>query len=148
MPKKKELPRKRKRFLKKVFFFSSLIGIILILGVGILYYTYFFKSDKPEFSNPLPIKTVVQANQEDLFLKSLKNALEKEAIVYTKITREKDGSYNVVLEKGGVVTFGPQKDIMAQIASLQYILSHLTMEGKLFSQLDLRFEKPVIKLRE
>ena len=148
MPKKKELPRKRKRFLRKVLFFSSLLGLVLVVGVGILYYSYFVKGEKPTFSAPLPMRTVVQAKQEDSRLAELKQALEKYNLGYTTITKEKDGSYKVVLTKGGIVTFSSQKDIITQIASLQYILSHLTMEGKLFSQLDLRFEKPVIKLRE
>lgn len=148
MPKKKELPRKRKRFLKRVLFFSSLLGVVAIIGVGMLAYCYFFKEQKPSFSPQLTMKTVVQAKQEDAFQSQLKQALEKNNLEYSTITPEKDGTYKVVLTKGGIVTFSSQKDIITQIASLQYILSHLTMEGKLFSQLDLRFEKPVIKLRE
>jgi hypothetical protein len=37
------------------------------------------------------------------------------------------------------------KDINPQLASLQFILSRLTMEGKGFRSLDLRFDKPIIR---
>src|SRR5882762_8624122 len=104
MPKKKELPRKRKRFWKKVLFFSSLITVVFIVGAGVLYYHFFVKSSKPEFISPLSVKTVAQAKQEDTSLAMLKVALEKENIAYSSVTNAKDGSLKVVLEKGGEVT--------------------------------------------
>jgi hypothetical protein len=148
MPKKKELPRKRKRFFRKVLFLCLLAAIIVIVAIGTLYFKYYQKSQKPQFIRPISAKPVTNIDRENKQFIELKEELTTNDVAYTALTKEKDGSFKVVLEKGGEVTFSSQKDIMTQIASLQYILSHLTMEGKLFSQLDLRFEKPVIKLRE
>lgn len=148
MPKKKELPRKRKRFVKKVLFLSSLVALVVLIVGGFIFFKYYEKSQQLHEVTELSFKSVAQAKQEDIQLINLKKGLDKNNIAYTSIKRKTDGSLIVNLEKGGEVTFSSQKDIMSQIASLQYILPHLTMEGKLFSQLDLRFEKPVIKLRE
>lgn len=148
MSKKKELPRKRKRFVKKVLFLSSLIALVVLIVGGFIFFKYYEKSQQLQEVTELSFKSVAQAKQEDIQLINLKKGLDKNNIAYTSIKRKTDGSLIVNLEKGGEVTFSSQKDIMSQIASLQYILPHLTMEGKLFSQLDLRFEKPVIKLRE
>ena len=71
--------------------------------------------------------------------------LNKKQIAFTSIKKQ-DDSYIVTLQDNSKVTFSSQKDIMTQIASLQYILSHLTMEGRQFSSLDLRFDQPVIVL--
>ena len=146
MRQKKEFPRKRKRFVKKIVFLI-LIFIIVLLAAGSVSF-YYFEAKMQKFY-PVVSKTThpVQANQPDKTYTELQNGLNKDQIAYTSITSG-SGSYVVTLQDGGKVTFSSQKDIMSQIASLQYILSHLTMEGKLFSQLDLRFEKPVIKLRE
>ncbi|MGI8419483.1 MAG: hypothetical protein ACR2LN_02455 [Candidatus Levyibacteriota bacterium] len=147
MQKKKSLPRKRKRFFKKIFFISLSVLVVVILGSGGLYYVYLQKTSKLQIVIPLAAKPVMRSEQQDIAYTELQKDLQGENIAFSSITKEKDGSFKVTLQQGGVVTFSSQKDIMTQIASLQYILSHLTMEGKLFSQLDLRFEKPVIKLR-
>jgi hypothetical protein len=74
----------------------------------------------------------------------LEKLLKEQKISYTKISKAPDETYIITLndDEEALVTF--KKDIHQQISSLQFILSRLTMEGKQFTRLDLRFDKPVI----
>jgi len=145
MRKKQEFPRKRKRFVKKIVFLSLVLIILIIIAGGIAFYYFEAKMQKfyPAVSK---ITHIMQTNQSDATYTELQNGLNKDQIAYTSIQNAND-SYIVTLQEGGKVTFSSQKDIMIQIASLQYILSHLTMEGRQFSTLDLRFDQPVIVLK-
>ena len=146
MFKKKNTDRRKKRILKKMLIFSSIVvGVGILTGFGI-YALILVKLQEPAYISPLAGIASAQASQSKIDI--LKSELKKENIEYTSVTIEKDGSFIVKLTQGGAVTFSSQKDIITQIASLQYILSHLTMEGKLFTRLDLRFEKPVIVLKK
>jgi cell division septal protein FtsQ len=146
MKKKKELPRKRKRFVKRVIFFTSFVLIILLIVAGFLYYFLIFKNMK--FNSVVPQQLVhsAQPTISEKNYNELVAGLQKDQIQYSAIHKG-NNSFIVTLQEGGKVTFSSQKDIMTQIASLQYILSHLTMDGREFSTLDLRFDKPVIVLK-
>jgi hypothetical protein len=146
MRKKKELPRKRKRFLKKIIFLSSCLLAMLIVLLGVAIYFIFLKLQKPLYISPVPTAQVAQADQGEKIEQQIEYALRKKQIDFSSVSRESD-SYVITLQNKSKVTFSPQKDIMTQIASLQYILSHLTMEGRQFSSLDLRFDQPVVVLK-
>src|SRR5258708_17165249 len=146
MQKKKELPRKRRRFLKKILFFSVFSSIIFVVLSFIAIYLVVVKLKKPLYISPVPVMQIAQANQGERMENLFDNELRKEKIDYSTI-KSGYNFYLVTLSDGGKVTFSTQKDIMLQIASLQYILSHLTMEGRQFSTLDLRFDKPVVVLK-
>lgn len=53
-------------------------------------------------------------------------------------------SYAVNIQNNGRVWLSSQKNIDSQIASLQRMLRALTIEGKTFKSIDLRFKEPVI----
>ncbi len=150
MQKKKSLPRKRNRYIKKVLLISLIsLGIVIVVS-GVVYYLVAVKFKKPLYISPLPTMHFVQSSQSDQSdkkLPELQKALKKSRIEYKNISKDKDSSYIVTLQNGSKVIFSSQKDISVQITSLQYILSHLTMEGRQFSRLDLRFEKPVIVVK-
>ncbi len=147
MKKTNTIDRKQKRYAKKIIGFGLIgLGSIFAIAAG-TFYVFTVQMNKPLYVSPLASMKFVQASEKDMKLETLKKQLEKEHIAYTKIEKPDEESYIVELKQGGLVTFSSQKDIIAQIASLQFILSHLTMEGKLFSRLDLRFEKPVIVLK-
>lgn len=146
MKKKKDYPRKRKRFIKKIIFLCIFLFTFVVVAGGVAYYIFIIKLQKPLYISPLPQVQSVQAAQNDIIGEELQKDFKKAQISYTTMTRGND-SYVVTLSDGGKVTFSTQKDIMTQIASLQYILSHLTMEGRQFSSLDLRFEQPVIVIK-
>lgn len=145
MRKKRELPRKRKRFIKRIIFFVLVLVLVILLAGAISFYYFEAKMQK---LYPATAKVVhpMQSEQTDKTYHELQNGLNKYQITYTSLTKGND-SYTITLQEGGKVTFSSQKDIMTQIASLQYILSHLTMEGRQFSTLDLRFDQPVIVLK-
>jgi hypothetical protein len=146
MFKKKNSDRRKKRMVKKLLIFSSVvIGVGVLAGFGI-YALILVKLQEPAYISPLARIATAQASQSKIDI--LKSELQKQNLEYSSVQVEKDGSFIVKLKQGGAVTFSSQKDIITQIASLQYILSHLTMEGKLFTRLDLRFEKPVIVLKK
>jgi len=147
MRKKKEYPRKRKRFVKKIIFLTTLVSMVVIVAAGIALYFFFMKFEKPSSINSALTARAAQIETEDKTYNELQTDLQKDQIAYTSISKGND-SYIVTLQNGGKVTFSSQKDIMSQIASLQYILSHLTMvEGKQFASLDLRFDQPVIVIK-
>jgi len=147
MRKKKELPRKRRRFIKKIIFLSSFLFAIIIVLIGVSFYFLFLKLQKPLYISPLPTAQVAQADQGEIIEQQIESDLRKKQIDFSSVIREND-SYVITLQNKSKVTFSPQKDIMTQIASLQYILSHLTMEGRQFSSLDLRFDQPVIVIKQ
>ena len=55
------------------------------------------------------------------------------------------GSIEMILRDGTKVLFSSQKNPIAQVASLQLILSSTRIEGETPVIVDLRFEKPIIK---
>ncbi len=147
MKKRKELPRKRRRFIKKIIFLSSVLSVFVIILIGVGFYFLLLKLQKPLYISPLSAAQVAQADQGNKAQRQIENDLRKAHIEYASITTSSD-SVVVSLQDKSTVTFSTQKDIMTQIASLQYILSHLTMEeGRQFSSLDLRFDQPVIVLK-
>lgn len=144
MKKKSNIDRKQKRNAKKILFLSLAgFGAIAAVSVGTVGYLT-WQASKPLFVSPLASMKFAQASQEDNKFDMLKKELKKNQIEFDTAEKTKEGTYVIKLKQGGEVTFSPQKDIIGQIASLQFILSHLTMEGREFSKLDLRFEKPVI----
>lgn len=148
MKKKHELPRKRRRFIRRVIFYSSFFVAIGLILVGFGFYSILSKLQKPLYISPLPKAQVAQAaDQGEMIEQQIEMDLHKKQIVYQSVQRQ-DDSYVITLQDDSKVTFSSQKDIMTQIASLQYILSHLTMEGRQFSSLDLRFDQPVIVLKQ
>ena len=146
MRKKKELPRKRRRFIRKIIFFSSFLFALFVIAIGVAFYLLLLKFQKPLFISPVPALQVAQADQGEFIDQQFERALQTKHIDYTSVKSE-NGSIIVTLLDKSTVTFSSQKDIMSQIASLQYILSHLTMEGRQFSSLDLRFDQPVVVLK-
>jgi hypothetical protein len=146
MKNKKEFPRKRKRFIKKIIFYSSFLIAIGIVFFGIAFYSLWSKFQKPLFVSPLPSTQIAQADQGEIIIQKIEEGMRKKQIEFQSVERQSD-SYIITLKDNSKVTFSSQKDIMLQIASLQYILSHLTMEGRQFSSLDLRFDQPVIVLK-
>ena len=147
MKKKNELPRKRRRFIRKIIFISSFLFAIFVLVFGIEFYFLLMKWEKPLYVSPLATAQAAQMNQDELFAQQIESGLRKKQIAFTSVERQ-DDTYLITLPDKSKVTFSSQKDIMTQIASLQYILSHLTMvEGKQFASLDLRFDQPVIVIK-
>lgn len=138
--------RKRKRAFRRIIGIGIIILVLLVLVGGVVYYFISLQFNKPLYVSPLSNKhdnTVASGSDEDDTITVLKKSLKEKNIELDSLTAS-GSAYVARLKNGGNVIFSSEKDLFAQVSSLQFILSRLTMEGKLFSQLDLRFDKPVI----
>lgn len=131
----------RRKLRKNKFLIFLRNSFFAILGLTALYLlTYFvfnnFLLNKGEIVSPLS-KTTARNN-------SLESILRESKISFSKIEKATDSSYLVFIREAGVVNISSSKNLKQQVSSLQLILSRLTIEGKRFKRLDLRFDKPVI----
>lgn len=136
---------------------TVIIQIIIIFLISFLSLFGYFAASSDFFGkkiiSPVPLaksydKSMINAikniNQSDL--EKLKTDLLKNNISFVDISASSDGSLNVLLSSDQNVIFSPKKDIDFQISSLQLIMSRFTIEGRRFSRLDFRFDKPVISV--
>lgn len=77
---------------------------------------------------------------------AVEELLREKNVSYLFVTSSKDVEYIVTLPDNAEVFLG-STNIPAQIDSLQLITRRLTMEGKRFIRLDLRFDRPVVVLK-
>lgn len=78
------------------------------------------------------------------FLDALKENLSKDNVHFSDIQESSGSAYLVRLSNGSNVLFSAKKPAKDQVSTLQTVSSRLTIEGKGFSLLDLRFDNPVI----
>ncbi|MEK7571667.1 MAG: hypothetical protein AAB553_05330 [Patescibacteria group bacterium] len=144
---------KRKRNLRKLKHQGrKLRGIIVLFLIILLasffagvsyYFLVLSKKNTVLYVSPL---ASVKGLTTDANQSHIEKLLKEKHIRYQSIEPD-DETYMLMLQDDQQVVFSAKKDITVQISSLQFILSRLTMEGKEFSRLDLRFEKPVIVLK-
>lgn len=137
LKKRKRHKIKRLRNRKKLFLPFLFVFLTLVLSVGSLLLFPKFYKEKFHIISPIARRGL---NSE----KQLENELKKKDIAFLNILQLPDSSYKVMLSNGAEVIVTPNKDILQQISSLQLILARLTIEGKKFSKLDFRFDKPVL----
>lgn len=116
------------------------------VGIG---YLYISELRKPLYISPIIDLLPRHANataQREVSRYMLEKALHEKRIIFETI-EPISGGFSVKTHDGSEIVFSSKKDVALQISSLQFILSRLTMESKLFSRLDLRFDKPVIVLQ-
>ncbi len=143
----RQTQRKIKRNKKKKILNIFLITIALALLVGAFVFVYIATANRPLFISPLPPNYKINAsNDKGTNTDLLKNSLKEKNIEFSEVVTSSN-YYTIRLKDKSEIIFSREKDIKAQIASLQFILARLTMEGKLFTQLDLRYDKPVIRLK-
>lgn len=140
--------KKHKHPIKKVFWLGIFVFCLaMILGGGVYYYVA-IKLHQPAYISPLAAVLSAQLpSQEDKRLVTLKKQLAGKKIDFSSIVAS-ESSYAVLLPNGSQVVLSSEKDVSLQISSLQFILSRLTMEGREFSRLDLRFDKPIIVFKK
>lgn len=133
------LQRKHKRKILSrvpyIFFGLLLITIFLSLVSAASYLV----SSKVKILNPLA-QNIPQGNKKG----TLEDELYKNNIQYSKVDIATDSSYLVFLKDDGTVLMSNEKNLGDQITSLQLILGRLTIEGRKFKKLDLRFNQPII----
>ncbi len=140
------LRRDRKQVNKKRILLLSLLSggvgmICVILGIVVL-------THEPAFISPLPfLRSLGLATSSDADKKEIQNFLKTQSIDYKDISLSGKTTYVVRIKDNGNAYITTNKDVSEQLSSLQRIHSRLTMEGKKFTRLDLRYDKPVIVLQ-
>lgn len=147
---KKKLVKNRKRELrnKRLVYGAIFFGLTLVIGSVIfvlfsLLYPYTYIS--PITSTPQPAtEKKSSASTNDMIMQEVQKQLSQENISYTTVRLIDPTTYQIQLNDNGEVLIATTKNISQQIASLQLITSRLTMEGKRFSRLDLRYDQPIL----
>lgn len=130
------LSKHKRKFSRSIpFLFLTLILLFYVLSGIYFVLPNFFNNS---FISPLAINGPYKGN-------SIEDLLSKNNIQFSKVQTASDSSYIVFLKDDGQVRLPSNKDMPSQISSLQLILYRLTIEGKKFKSLDLRFDKPVIE---
>lgn len=136
-------PTRKRNSNKKTLLLSGGLAclVLVVLAVALGIYSYMHS----RLVSPLPIKIGerIQITSTDRGEQELKRLLKLANIMYTSVTPAQDG-YTISLNQKQQVFVTKQKDIASQISSLQVILPRLTMEGREFHRLDLRYDKPVV----
>lgn len=133
----------KKRLLKKEkvrhrFKYIFLIEILLFSLILILEFVYFnFDLGRSAFISPL-------ANNMSSAVLNVEKELTSSDINFLTVSQTADATFTIKLKDGGVVILSAKKNIGKQIASLQLILSRLTIEGKKLKNLNFKFDKPVV----
>lgn len=131
--------RRRNRKAKKSLLLFFLFLLVFSISTSLLFYYWFTKT---LFVSPLP--SIRLNNQNPLTTEELKTLFLKSNIAFSEVKNSTGSSILVILEDGNDVLFSAKKSLGEQVSSLQLILSRLTIEGKRFKSLDLRFEKPIV----
>lgn len=140
---KRKLKKKYSKITKIVYLFVICCLLLIFSLVGV----YLYIKNQKNFISPLPVDS--QALQDkQVQKKELAEKLKKQGISFVSIANFSNEAYDIHLRTGEEVIIASKKNIEVQIASLQVVLSQLTMEGKRFNRLDFRFDKPVITLNE
>lgn len=133
-----KVKRKRGKFR---FFLRIFCAYLFFLGVGLL--IYFQLNRGGSLIKPIPLGPVV-AN--DPLSKNVSDLLSKNNIPFSSVSLSTNSAILVQLKDGQEVLLSSEKPLPLQISSLQLVLSRLTIEGKRFTRLDFRFDKPIIVL--
>lgn len=128
--------KKNSTFKKKLFILFITIFLLSLSLFTAYRYSYLPK----HIISPLPQNKAMYHNSTE----ELKILLHKNNISFSSIISSSDSAYLLIGPQGEEIVFSSKKNLDSQVSSLQLILSRLTIEGKGFKRLDLRFDKPVI----
>lgn len=132
---KRRLAKENKNYSRKLFLGVTLLIAGLSILSAVVYYSLSLGQDS--LLNPL-------SKERNSFETQIKSEVEKVSIKTDSVSLNSDGSVTAKLDSGGEVIFAKNKAINSQIASLQLLLSRLTIEGKKLKSLDFRFASPVV----
>ena len=137
---RKKLKNRKRKI--KIILISTLFTIF---SYGILsYFIWTVIISKTHYISPLPLASPTDSSiKNDKNIENIKERLKKEGIEFSSVSPS-DFSYIIHLKDNKEAILSSQKDLSTQISSLQFIILRLTMEGKEFSRLDLRYDKPII----
>lgn len=114
--------------------------IVYILFLAALSSSFFFLDSSIFSKGPLFISPIGKASVDEA---SVKRILKSNNISFSSVVFS-ENSYMINIPNNGQVRLSKDKDIGKQISSLQRILNQLTIEGKLFKNIDFRFSEPMV----
>lgn len=139
-----------RRFVRPLILFL----LFILLCSGIYYvirstpFSFFYLMGSGKYLNPLQTSlSLKDALGNTLSIPIVENKLRQAHIRVASVVSYADDGFLVKLESGEEIIVSSKKPIDMQISSLQLILSRFTIEGKRFTQMDLRFDRPVIVSR-
>lgn len=135
---KRRQRRKNKKFTILLFWLFATAFLTLGLFAFQFYKTQFDSS----YVSPLS-----QSLSNNLDENELRNLLNTHKISFASVSIASDSSFLVFLSKDEIAILSSKKLLSEQVSSLQRILMRLTIEGKSFQRLDLRFDKPVVQFQ-
>lgn len=106
--------------------------LVLSISLPFLFYSVFFKN-----------AVVISPLSKQANFTNIEEILKEKQILFSSVILL-NSTYTVNIPNSGQVMLSSQKNINEQISSLQRILQALTIEGKLFKSIDLRFNEPTI----
>lgn len=130
---------------KKKTIVTSIITVLFLSSILFILFSLdsFFR--KPSFISPIPsLSNSYQKIASTSITQNLETLLAKRNIPFSSVSLSTDSSVLVTLASQEQIVFSSQKSLDSQISSLQAVLSRFTIEGKRFTVLDFRFDKPVI----
>ncbi len=132
----------RKKLKKILLLCISFFAAFLIVGLFLLFFRDFsfsipkFSGHKGEILNPNATYSI----------SDVRNALADAKVEYTTVAiSSASGALRADLPEGTQVYFSYKNDLKWQISSLQRILIRLTIENKVPSVIDLRYNRPIVK---
>lgn len=136
--------RRAKQFLQKLLHIFAIF--LITFGILLALFRDIFIHPNTSVVSPLSKQVVAQKNPSPSTdpQTTLTQLLKQANIETQSITVASDSSLLVTLSSNQELIFSPQKDIAQQISSLQVITKQLTIEGKRFTRVDLRFDNPVV----
>lgn len=129
------------------------LSIVVILCIGSV--AWFLRSklniflfpSKPYISplSKIAIETfALDMNSKGVVEEKVKSLLSQKNIPYNSVVFKDQSEIAIILKNEEEIWLSQSKTLEEQISSLQFMLSRLTIEGKSFTKIDLRFERPVI----
>lgn len=148
---KRKLLKKYREIIKSKIFVRFSLFTLLLLGIYSGLYVYIEKENS-QFVSPVSVssneyaKIALRESLPSSSLSGVEKLLLQNSISYNEVSTS-DSAILIRLKEGEEIVMTSKKSITSQISSLQFILSRLTIEGKKFSHLDFRFERPIIVLK-
>lgn len=145
-PAKKRINRRSRNRLRKLTFFLVPLSIIIsiICFIAILGFIKF--EEKKDVISPVTLPFNGASSEEDIFRNKIEDILREKNIQHKDVVYIEGSDFKIIMSNSSEVVISSEKDLENDLSSLQYILSRLKMEGKQFTRLDLRYDKPVVVL--
>ncbi|HEX8965136.1 MAG TPA: cell division protein FtsQ/DivIB [Patescibacteria group bacterium] len=144
MNKNKLHKRKLRRIIKVIIFlffiFLATICILFLCSVTI------FKKKQIVLTPIGSVKNVQTDNQKmsPEVSDTMQKLFDQFHLSVESINTGTDSATHILFSSGQEIVLSENKAMETQLASLQLIMNRLTIEGKQFNRIDLRFDNPVI----